>query len=89
MPAGVAASRYVPSVALLRGLYAAVPAALVLGALAILAARRGRRRLTLTLGRSGGARAALAGRLLALAGLYLGAMGAVALASYTVLRLYS
>jgi hypothetical protein len=89
VPAGVVASRYVPSVPLLRGLYGGVPAAFLLGLLAIGAARKARRRLSLSLGRSGGERAARWGRLLALAGLYIGAMGALALASYTVLRLYS
>ena len=89
VPAGVAASRYVPSVPLLRGLYGGVPAAFLLGALAIAAARRARRTLTLSLGRARGERAARWGRLLAFAGLYVGAMGALAVASYTVLRLYS
>ena len=36
-----------------------------------------------------GERATRWGRLLAFAGLYVGAMGALAVASYTVLRLYS
>jgi hypothetical protein len=89
IPAGVVASRYVPSIRLLQGLYAAVPAALLLGLLARAASRRGRRALELTLGRSGGARAALTGRVLAFLGLYVGAMGAIALGSYAVLRLYS
>jgi hypothetical protein len=89
VPAGVAASRYVPSVPLLRGLYGGVPAALLLGLLAIAAARRARSRLGLSLGRAPGAKAARWGRRLAFAGLYVGTMGALALASYTVLRLYS
>jgi hypothetical protein len=89
VPAGIAASRYVPSVPLLRGLYGGVPAALLLGLLAIAAARRARAGLGLSLGRAPGAQAAVWGRRLAFAGLYVGAMGALALASYTVLRLYS
>ena len=89
IPAGVAASRYVPSIRLLQGLYATVPAALLLGLSARAASRRARRAIELTLGRSGGSRAALTGRVLALVGLYVGAMGAIALGSYAVLRLYS
>jgi hypothetical protein len=89
VPAAVAASRYVPTVPLLRGLYVGVPSALVLGALAVVTARRGRRELMLSLGRAGGESAIRWGRRLAFLGLYVGAMGAIALASYTVLRLYS
>jgi hypothetical protein len=89
VPAGVAASRYIPSIRLLQGLYAAVPVALLLGLLARAASGRARRAIRLTLGRSGGERAARAGRVLAFVGLYVGAMGALALGSYAVLRLYS
>jgi hypothetical protein len=89
IPAAVGVSRYGPSVPLLRGLYAGVPAAFALGLLAVLSARHARRRLLRSLGRAGGARAAAVGRALALAGLYLGCIGAIALLVYTVLRLYS
>ena len=89
VPAAVAASRYLPSVSLLQGLYVGVPAAVVLGLLAVGAGRKARRALALTLGRCGGAGAARTGRILAFLGLYVGAMGAIALGSYTVLRLYS
>jgi hypothetical protein len=89
IPAAVAASRWVPAVPLLRGLYVGVPAALVLGLLARASGRRAHRALELSLGRAGGARAARWGRALAFVGLYVGLMGAIALASYTVLRLYS
>jgi hypothetical protein len=89
IPAVVAASRWVPSLPLLRALYVGVPAALLLGLLARGAARRARRALELTLGRCGGGGAARAGRVLAFLGLYVGAMGAIALGSYTFLRLYS
>jgi hypothetical protein len=81
IPVAVVASRYVPSVRLLQGLYVAVPSALVLGFLAVRAARRAHRTIGLTLGRAGGERASRTGRALALLGLYLGAMGALALAS--------
>jgi hypothetical protein len=89
IPAGIAASEYVPSVRLLEGLYAAVPAAILLGLVAVGAAHRGRDTIERTLGRAGGGRAARAGRALALVGLYLGTMGAIALGSYAVLRFYS
>jgi hypothetical protein len=89
IPAAVAASRWVPAVPLLRGLYVGVPVALLLGLLARVAARRARRTVELSLGRAGGERTTRWGRGLAYAGLYAGLMGAVALASYTVLRLYS
>lgn len=89
IPAAVLASRYVPSIPLLRALYAGVPSALVLALLARAAARRAGRAIGLTLGRSSGARAARAGRFLAYLGLYVGVMGAIALGSYAVLRLYS
>jgi hypothetical protein len=89
IPAAVAASRWVPAVPLLRGLYAGVAAALLLGLLARAVAGRARRTFELSLGRAGGARTARWGRWLAFLGLYVGLMGAVALGSYTVLRLYS
>ena len=89
VPAAIAASRFVPSVELLGSLYVAVPAALVLGLLALLAARRARRTLELRLGRSRGGRGARVGRWLALAGMYVGLAGAVALGTYAVLRGYS
>jgi hypothetical protein len=89
VPLAVAASRYVPAVKLLQGLYAAVPAALLLGLLAVWAARRARRASAFSLGLRGGTRAARLGRVLAFVGLYVGAAGAIALGSYAVLRLYS
>jgi hypothetical protein len=89
VPAAVGAARYLPSVSLLRGLYGGVAVALLLGLLAVGASRRARRALALSLGRAGGEGAARLGRRLAFVGLYLGAMGAIAIGSYTVLRLYS
>jgi hypothetical protein len=89
IPCAVSASRWAPSVPLLRGLYGGVPAALLLGLLSRAAATRARRAIELSLGRSGGARAARWGKRLAFLGLYVGAMGAIALGSYTILRLYS
>jgi hypothetical protein len=89
LPASVAASRYVPSVRLLDALYAGVPAAIVLGLLAVAAARRARRRHVLSLGRTRGEAVARAGRILALLGVYIGCTGGLALAFYGVLRAYS
>jgi hypothetical protein len=89
VPAAILASRFVPSVELLESLYVAVPAGLVLGLLALLLARRGRRTHELRLGRSRGGRSARAGRWLALAGMYVAFAGAVALGTYAALRGYS
>ena len=89
IPGAVAASRYLPDVRLLEALYGAVPAAFLLGLVAVAAGRRARRRQLLSLGPVAGERAARAGRLLALLGLYLGCTGALALAFYAVLRAYS
>jgi hypothetical protein len=89
IPAAVAASRYVPELRLLDALYAGVPAAFVLGLLAVAAARRARRRQVLALERLRGSRTARAGYLLALLGIYLGCTGGLALAFYGVLRAYS
>ena len=89
VPLAVAASRYVPSVRLLDAVEGSVPAALLLGVLTIVAGRRARRALALTLGRCGGTGAARTGRALGLLGLYVGCTGAIALGFYAVLRLYS
>jgi len=89
IPGAVAASRYLPDVRLLEALYGGVPAAVLLALVAVAAARRADRRHVLSLGRAAGERAARAGRLLALLGLYLGCTGALALAFYAVLRAYS
>lgn len=89
IPAGIGASRYVPRLHLLDSVVGSVPAALVLGLLAILAARRARLALTLTLGRCGGARAARTGRALAFIGLYLACTGGIALGFYALLDAYS
>lgn len=89
IPAAIAASWYVPRLALIDAVYGSVSAAVVLGLLAVGAARRARRRLALSLGRAGGEGAARAGRTLALVGLYLGATGIVAIAFFAVLRFYS
>jgi hypothetical protein len=89
LPGAVAGSRYLPRVKLLEGLYVAVPATILLGLLAVWAARRARRASVLSLGRRGGEKAARWGRRLAYLGLYVGTAGAIALGSFAVLRLYS
>ena len=88
IPAGVVASRYVPRVHLLDGVIGSVPAALALGLLAILAARRARLALLLSLGRCGGEGAARAGRALAIVGIYLACTGGIALGFYWLLNAY-
>ncbi|MGI8420711.1 MAG: hypothetical protein ACR2MU_00355 [Gaiellaceae bacterium] len=62
------------------------PLALVLGALAVVQARRGREHAQWTLGRGGGERLASAGRMLGVLGISLGLAGGVALAVYAFLR---
>jgi hypothetical protein len=89
IPAGVAASWYVPRVQLLQAVEGSVPAAILLALLGIGAARRARRTIALTLGRAGGEGSARAGRLLALLGLYVGCSGAIALGFFALLRLNS
>jgi hypothetical protein len=85
VPAGVAASRYLDGVTLLRALYVMVPAACLLGLLAVAFARRAR----FSAARSIRPEAVGAGRVarsLAFAGLYLGFTAALALAVYGALR---
>jgi hypothetical protein len=84
IPGGVAASR-VTSFTLLRCLYVAVPVAVLLGILAVGAARRARLALERSLRpeRRTGVRWA---RVVAWLGLYVGLTGAVALAVYGLLR---
>jgi hypothetical protein len=62
----------------------AVPVAAVLAIAAILLARRARRRLERTLGRSGGRRKAQAGRVLGWLAFYLALIGAISLGVFAV-----
>ncbi|HEV8601873.1 MAG TPA: hypothetical protein VGQ68_00615 [Gaiellaceae bacterium] len=64
---------------------AAVPVAGALALGALWSARRARRNLERTLGRVGGGRAALAGRILGWLALYLALVGAISLAVYAYL----
>jgi hypothetical protein len=84
IPAGVGAAQTTSRLRLLETLYAAVPAALVLGLIALLASRRAR--LAAARSISGGRRGVAVARVVAWAGLYAGVTGALALAVYGVLR---
>ena len=64
----------------------AVPAAFVLSALAVWAARRARRGLERSLGRIGGETTARAGRILGWLGIYIALTAAVALGIYAYLE---
>ena len=85
IPVTVVLPQVVSSLRLLQTLYVTVPAAVVLGLLAVGAARRARFEAALSIRpeRAGPVRAA---RLVAWAGLYAGVTGALALAVYGVLR---
>jgi len=85
VPAAALASRYNGSLTLLKALYFSVPAALVLGALALVAVRRARNQQARSVFQRGSKLARL-GRFLAWAGVYIGCTGAVALAVYATLR---
>ena len=85
IPAGIVASRET-NITLVRSLYAAVPAACLLGLIAVGSARRARASAGLSIRpeRRGPLRTA---RFVAWLGLYVGVTGALALAVYGVLRL--
>jgi hypothetical protein len=63
----------------------AIPVAYVLGAIAMILARAGRRRAQMTLLRRSGSGAARLGRLLGLAGILLAGTGTISLAVYGIL----
>jgi hypothetical protein len=84
-PAAALASRWVSGVTLLSALYVAVPVTIGLAAVALLAARRARRAQARSVFPRG-SRLARTARWLAWIGLYIGAVGALALAVYGVLR---
>jgi hypothetical protein len=86
IPAGVAAAWYSASLALVRALEIAVPAAFVLGLAAAAVVRRARYRLERSVARHG-ERTVTVARLLAWSGLYVGATGAIALGFYGLLVL--
>ena len=81
VPAALAISDRTGRFSLLESGFAAAPAAL-LGLLAVVLGRRGRRRQRAALGRVSGARAARVGRVLGWVGLYVAATAGVALGVY-------
>ena len=83
IPAGVAAAQLSSQLRLLETLYAVVPAAAVLGLVALYAARRARLNAARTLSAAGGVGFA---RVVAWAGAYAGVTWALALAVYGILR---
>ena len=88
LPAALAATRWSRDYDLLHAA-AAIPVALLLGALAILLSRRARSRLGPTLGRPRGARTARLGRLLRILGILLALTAAGSVGIYAVLSLVS
>ena len=85
LPAAIAAAEWLDRFDLINAGYA-VPVAGVLAIATLLLARRGRRRCERTLGRVGGRRTARLGKVLGLLALGLAASGAIALATYVILR---
>lgn len=85
IPAGVAASRFLNGVVLLRALYVGVPAAFVCGVIAWAASRKARYTLSRSVNPAFAGPVRL-GRFLAWAGVYLAVTGALALAFYAVLH---
>ena len=83
IPAGVVAAQLSSQLRLLETMYVVVPAALVLGLMALYAARRARLNAARTLSAAGGVGLA---RVVAWAGAYAGVTGALALAVYGILR---
>jgi hypothetical protein len=83
IPVGVLAAQLSSQLRLLETLYAVVAAAMVLGLLALYAARRARLNAARTLSAAGGVGFA---RVAAWAGAYAGITGALALAVYGILR---
>jgi hypothetical protein len=87
LPAGVALAQISARVKLLQA-SAAIPVAALLGAVALLLARRARRRSERTLGRAGGEGTARAARILGVLGLCIAASGAIAVGFYELLVHY-
>ena len=85
IPVGVVASRYISGLTLLQSLWGSVPAAAVLGLIALAASRRARFNLARSLHPEEN-RLVRAGRFLAWLGMYAAATGGIALAVYGGLR---
>lgn len=89
MPVGVAAAEYSERVDLVWGLVGGAGGAVVLGVTTLVLAARGNERIQRTLGRSGGRRAARAGRAVAVVGLCLALTAALALGFWGLLELFA
>jgi hypothetical protein len=87
VPIGIAVARYT-RLTLLESTVSIALAAL-LGAYAILLARRGRERVQITLGRAGGETAARIGRLLGFVGIWGAGSAALAVGFYGLLSLFA
>jgi len=88
MPAGVVLARESQRVTLVDAT-GSIAAALALGWLAIILARRARERIGLTLGRAGGARTARVGSLLGIIGVLLGMTATLAVGFWGLLTLFA
>ena len=88
IPAGVVLSYYSATVTLVESTSSA-GLAILFGLYAIALARRGRWTLARTIGRSGGARAARAGRLLGWLGLCMGISAGLAVGFYGLLTIFA
>jgi hypothetical protein len=85
LPGTIAAAEFTTQVRLIDAAWA-VPAAFLLGVIALAFARRALRRVERTIGRVGGARSARVGRLLGALGVATSLAGAIALAFYWYLE---
>ena len=88
IPAGIALQYYSTTVTLVESTSSA-GLAIIFGLAAILLARRGRETYARTIGRSGGARLARAGRLLGALGLCMGLSTALAVGFYGLLTVFA
>jgi hypothetical protein len=88
-PAAVGLARYSGRIGLVEALLGALPVGLVLGFLAVLAARRARWRTQRTIGRIGGIRTAGFGRFLGLTGVCAAVTGGLALGFFGLLQLFA
>jgi len=89
LPLAVELSRYSTKITLVGSSIVAAPLGVVLGLYALVLARRGRETVERTLGRSRGAGAARAGRILGTIGLCLSVTGCLALGFYGLLTLFA
>jgi len=88
IPAGILLARELEQVSLIDS-SGSVVAALLLGWIAIVLARRARERIQITLERAGGAGAARAGRILGIVGVLVAATSALALGFWGLLSLFA